>query len=268
MLPWTLASLLLLALLGAGLLWLWRARASKKQTLPVEWELNPRPVFNSDERRVFRHLRDALPQHVVLSKLPLVRFSQAADPRQVRYWYELLGNVSVAFAVCSANGRVLLAIDLEGESTTSKRTMQIKHAALAACRVRYLRCAADRLPSAPELQALVPAVPNSLNGGSALANMAHDDHANVKNAYLSGAMPLDPAHHPMRENLGDSAGSQRRPLGALWQDAGFMQESFYATDGAAGPSDGRSTTEHDDLLQLPDDVGGIVIDTPISPLRH
>ena len=57
-------------------------------------------------------LREALPHHIVLSKLPLVRFCQPNDPQQVRFWYELLGSLNVTFAVCSANGRVLAAIDL------------------------------------------------------------------------------------------------------------------------------------------------------------
>jgi Protein of unknown function (DUF2726) len=280
MLPWIFAALFVICLLGVGGLWLWQQRRLKKQALPQDWELNPRPVFNSDERRVYRHLRDAWPQHVVLSKLPLVRFSQSADPRRVRYWYDLLGHISVAFAVCSPNGRVLLAIDLEGEGTGSRRSMQIKHAALAACKVRYLRCAADRLPSVPELQALVPAMPTALVSASALAAISRDAHANQRNAYASGAMgldplvpahlapaPLAPAVHQARESLSNTVASRRRQLGALWQDSGFMQESFYVTDSQAGPSSGFDRLASG-RAALPDDVGGVVIDTPVSPLRH
>ena len=74
----------------------------------------------------------------------------------VRYWYELLGPIHVTFAVCSANGRVLAAIDLDTERGNSRRTQQIKQSVLAACRVRYLRCPVDNLPSVAELQLLVP----------------------------------------------------------------------------------------------------------------
>jgi len=110
-LPWILASLSLVLLLTAGGLWLARNRPPKSRPLPTEWTLTARPVFSSDERRVYRHLREALPHHIVLSKLPLVRFSQPTDPNEVRFWYELLGSINVTFAVCSANGRVLAAID-------------------------------------------------------------------------------------------------------------------------------------------------------------
>jgi hypothetical protein len=92
----------------------------------------------------------------VLSKLPLVRFCQPTDPSGVRYWYELLGSIHVTFAICSANGRVLAAIDLDNDRSGSPPALQIKQAVLGACRVRYLRCPADHLPSIPELQLLVP----------------------------------------------------------------------------------------------------------------
>ena len=59
--------------------------------------------------------------------------------------------IHVTFAVCSANGRVLAAIDLDTERGNSRRTMQIKQSVLGACRVRYLRCPVDNLPSVAEL---------------------------------------------------------------------------------------------------------------------
>ena len=84
--------------------------------LPTEWALTGRPVFTADERRIYRLLREALPHHIILSKLPLVRFCQPTDATAVRYWFDLLGANHVTFAVCSANGRVLAAIErLAGE---------------------------------------------------------------------------------------------------------------------------------------------------------
>jgi hypothetical protein len=137
--------------------WWWRARREKRALpLPREWSLAARPVFTADERRVYRSLRDALPHHVVLAKLPLVRFCQPVNPDEIAYWYELLGSIHVTFAVCSPNGRVLAAIDLDTERGSSRRVTQIKQAVLGACRVRYLRCPIDHLPSIAELQLLVP----------------------------------------------------------------------------------------------------------------
>ena len=142
--------------LAISLIWALRRPAYANKGLPAEWSLTARPVFTTDERRVFRLLREALPHHVVLSKLPLVRFCQPTEAKEVRYWFDLLGASHVTFAVCSPNGRVLAAIDLEGERGVTPRSLQIKQAVLSACRVRYLRCAMDQLPSLAELQLLVP----------------------------------------------------------------------------------------------------------------
>ena len=141
-------------------------------------------MFTTDERRVYRLLREALPHHVVLSKLPLVRFCQPTEPSDVRYWYDLLGAIHVTFAVCSPNGRVLAAIDLDTDRGSSRRTLQIKQSVLGACRVRYLRCPVDHLPSAAELQLLVPqAAPRAAR---AAADAAAPAHRSRRSARLAG----------------------------------------------------------------------------------
>ena len=208
-LPWILASLSLALLVGAALLWIVRERQPRTKPLPTEWTLGPRPVFSSEERRVYRQLREALPHHVVLSKLPLVRFCQPTDPNEVRYWYELLGSNHVSFAICSANGRVLAAIDLEAERGNSRRSLQIKRAVMAACKVRYLRCLPEELPSVPELQLLVPQIGPAARGPQA-------------------APPVRPGRAyppPSTDKL--------RPRATLWAESGFMQDSFFGPDGRA-----------------------------------
>ena len=152
-LPWIAAVLALSLLAVVAIVGIWILRRPKRlPPLPTEWSLSARPVFSTDERRVYKLLREALPHHIVLSKLPLVRFSQPSDPSQVRFWYDLLGAINVTFAVCSANGRVLAAIDLDTDRGNSRRILQIKQSVLGACRIRYLRCPVDNLPTAAELQ--------------------------------------------------------------------------------------------------------------------
>jgi hypothetical protein len=218
-LPWIVA-LVAVAVLAPAVVWFaLRPRVPKAAPLPSEWNLSARPVFSTDERRVYRQLREALPHHIVLSKLPLVRFCQPTDPQEVRFWYELLGAIHVTFAVCSANGRVLAAIDLDTDRGNSRRVMQIKQAVLAACRVRYLRCPVDHLPSIPELQLLVPQ--------SAAASR--------------GPQPAAPPAHPRREVASVSASSsRRRDRATLWQDSNFFQDSFFAPDNRAESTSGTS----------------------------
>ncbi len=212
-LSWILAVIAIGAL--AALL-AWRLRAPRAATgpapLPVDWDLLPRPVFTADERRMYRQLREALPHHVILAKLPLVRFCQPADPDKVRYWYELLGAIQVSFAICSLNGRVLAAIDLHYDrGGPPARATRIKQSALGACRVRYLRCPADHLPSVAELQLLVPQ--------NASAN---------RGPQPAGAPQPGQAAAPGAANDSRaSSGSRRRERTALWQDSLPFTDSFF-----------------------------------------
>jgi hypothetical protein len=212
-LPWIVALAALVALIAMALGNRAPRRKPAAKPLPSEWNLAARPVFSTDERRVYRQLREALPHHIILSKLPLVRFCQPNDPQETRYWYELLGSNHVTFAVCSTNGRVLAAIDLDSERGNSRRVLQIKQSVLAACRIRYLRCPADHLPSIPELQLLVP------HSGAA-----------------RGPQPAPaPAIHPTRDTLAATAARRRSQRNALWQDSSFFQDSFFAPDSRDDP---------------------------------
>jgi hypothetical protein len=258
-LPWIVA-LIALMLLGAVLIaWaLGSRRSPKAAALPTEWALTARPVFSTDERRVYRLLREALPHHIVLSKLPLVRFCQPSDPAQVRFWYELLGANHVTFAICSANGRVLAAIDLDTDRNNSRRILQIKQSVLGACRVRYLRCPVDNLPSVAELQLLVPG--STAQRGPQPAPSPPRD--------------LDAA----RDNLSSTVATRRAERSALWQDSTLFQDSFFAPDNRldafgssefsslqamASPrsaSNGTSGTPYRASQTADDDLGGVVVD--------
>jgi len=212
-LPWIAAVLALSLLAVVAIVGVWILRRPKRlPPLPTEWSLSARPVFSTDERRVYKLLREALPHHIVLSKLPLVRFSQPSDPSQVRFWYDLLGAINVTFAVCSANGRVLAAIDLDTDRGNSRRILQIKQSVLGACRIRYLRCPVDNLPTAAELQLLVP---------SSTAATARGPQP--------GIVPprdIDEA----RDSLASTVATRRAQRSALWQDSSVFQDSFFAPD--------------------------------------
>ena len=235
----------------------WLRRPPKPVPLPSEWALSARPVFSTDERRVYRLLREALPHHIVLSKLPLVRFSQPTDPEQVRYWYELLGAIHVTFALCSATGRVLAAIDLDTDRGNSRRVLQIKQAVLGACRVRYLRCPVENLPSVAELQLLVPQAGANARGPQAATAPTH-------------------SLHQARDTLASTVANRRAERTALWQDSSLFQDSFFAPDtrsegsgqsefGTLGPGSGPRSRPSP--LDEGDDIGGVVVDNPRYSMR-
>ncbi len=248
-LPWFIATAALAVLATLAGLWLLQAlrRPAGPPPLPVEWDLLPRPVFTADERRVYRQLRDALPHHTVLAKLPLVRLCQPADPQSVRYWFDLLGANHVTFAVCSANGRVLAAIDLSYDrGGPPGRSTRIKQAVLAACRVRYLRCPADHLPSIPELQLLVPLGSNASRGPQP----------------ANGTSPMPGAASSAAST------SRRRERSTLWQDSMSFHDSFFSSGSRreleSGQGDLRDVRGMAESDLVP---AGMVSDDP-APARH
>jgi hypothetical protein len=180
----------------------------------------------------------------------------------VRYWYDLLGAIHVTFAICSANGRVLAAIDLDSERGNSRRVLQIKQSVLGACRIRHLRCPAEHLPSIPELQLLVP----------------HSGSVRGPQPAPSRGMPQRAA----RDSLTNAAASRRAERTALWQDSSFFQDSFFAPDARDDPfaasefqslpggSFGTAVEPREPTRSRPggdDDVAGSVADTPRSGPR-
>lgn len=215
-LPWTVALTAALTLLGATVsLWAWQwGRRRKSVVLPTEWALTSRPVFSADERKLHRLLRQTLPSHLVLSKLPLVRFCQPTEPREVRYWFDLLRANHVTFAICSTNGRVLAAIDLETDRGASGRVIKIKQSVLDACGVPYLRCASDQLPSAAQLQLLV------LKSGP--------DLRAAPPATPTTTVPRET--HRGRLQASDAALPHSLAHAALWHESTSHWDSFFAPD--------------------------------------
>ncbi|PZP35768.1 MAG: hypothetical protein DI603_03105 [Roseateles depolymerans] len=259
--------------LAIGLVWALRRPASPSKGLPAEWALTARPVFTSDERRVFRLLREALPHHVVLSKLPLVRFCQPTEAKEVRYWFELLGSSHVTFAVCSPNGRVLAAIDLEGERGVTARSLEIKQAVLSACRVRYLRCSMDHLPSVAELQLLVPQGSHSRGPQPAPAvappsrrrvAASHEDDFNSDWGQFTQPLPLwrdsglftpEAAPEPHRPLFDDTPEQRRRHAPPARQHR-MAEPQRYAP---ARPLPVLDESVDDAAM---DDIVGVVVDAP------
>lgn len=275
--PWIVALAVGSGLLGLAAAWvLRRPKNEHNKPLPTEWALTARPVFSADERRVYRLLKEALPHHVILAKLPMVRFCQPTEAKEVRYWFELLGAIHVTFAICSPNGRVLAAVDLDSERGISGRSLQIKQSVLGACRVRYLRCSIDNLPSAAELQLLVP-FSNSNSRGPQPAPAP--SNGNMRSG-IKGATPRR-SSLSSQSNSGGAATDGRK---GLWQDSAVFHDSFFAPDSrfdtAAGtelPRMARNASAEAHGMapfgeplgaesrypdEAPNDIVGLVVDSP------
>ena len=236
---WILALAAIAGIVGLAVLVLRRsggASSTKSVDLPTEWPLTQRPIFSPEERALYRQLRTALPHHTILAKLPLVRFCQPEDREELRYWFNLLGPIHVSFVVCAENGRVLAAVDIERPNRPpAKRVSAIKLAVLEACRIRYVRCRSDQLPTASELQLLVPAqsdqpVQRAPAPVSARTNPPQEHPAAAR-----------PAAHPNTNDLSNLPASAAAAPTGQWYESGFSQDSFFAPETQRDPFDDTPT---------------------------
>ncbi|MES2090310.1 MAG: DUF2726 domain-containing protein [Pseudomonadota bacterium] len=210
--------------LASGLVlgWAMRGRRSgDSRDWPRRWRLNARPVFTADERALFKELRSALPNHVVLAKLNLLRFCQAADEFEARSWYDRLHTLHVSFAICTPNGTVVSVIDVEpAHKAKSQRSQKMKEAVLEACRVRYVRCRAGQqwpqqaLMAAWALGQMAP-VPTTVPGALAPASNTNTNADSV---------------HDAGDQLARKLRERRAERAARWAESSFAQDSFFATD--------------------------------------
>lgn len=206
--------ILLSALAGGiflGRAWQQYATRAARRRWPTRWNLNARPLFSVHERALYRELRAALPNHVILAKVSLLRFCQSADANDAKAWYERLQALHVSMTVCTPNGAVVSAIDIEtNPSKAARKSQRLKEAVLEAARVRYVRC-----------------LPGQWPGSHLLAGWALGP---------TGAGIVEPQHvspdrlHDAGDQLARKLKQRRAERAARWAESSFAQDSFFAMD--------------------------------------
>ena len=206
---WIVVAAAISGLLGLAFALVWRSGADARDAkdLPEDWPLTQRPLFSLAERELYHRLQAALPQRVILAKMPLVRFCQPLNSKELSYWFNLLGPLHVSFVVCNDQGRVLAAVDIERDRRpASRRAATITQAVLSNCRVRYLKCSEDQLATTGELQLLVPSTIDAPRSGP--ASSVRDGKATLA--------------HAVRARRGEEH--------VRWYESGYNQDSFFAPD--------------------------------------
>lgn len=149
--------ILAVALIGfSWVYWIYRRGVAKKQfnvtQLPTHWELRLRPVFSEGDRSVWLWLQDVFPEHVVLIKVPVIRFlSGTADDlkRMIR-----LKDIYCSFTVCSSKGKVIGCIDVPGAKGLSASRYDFKKKLFDDCALPYALLGASKLPTRESLRAV------------------------------------------------------------------------------------------------------------------
>ena len=145
------------AALGVGFYMGWLKRqANAKMRLPARWPLTSRVLMTNEEYAVFTWLLAAFHDHMVMVKLPVLRFTVPVTKDEngggIR-WQELLGGVYCTFTVSTSNGNVVGCVDVPGKRGLNKSNRQFKESLLSDCRIAYTVVRSARLPEVSAMRA-------------------------------------------------------------------------------------------------------------------
>lgn len=145
------------AALGVGgYVWYLQRQASAKMRLPSKWPLTSRVLMTNEEYEVFKWLTGVFHDHLVMVKLPVLRFTVPVSKDEnggSARWQELLGGVYCTFTVCTSNGNVVGCVDVPGKRGMNKNNRQLKESLLSDCRVAYTVVRSVKLPQAGAMRA-------------------------------------------------------------------------------------------------------------------
>jgi len=130
-----------------------RRKSKRVRTLPRQWPLNPRRIAGTAEREVWHWLRAVFPDHRVLVKLPVTRYTVPHDPEKAREWFGVLSGVYCTFSICTDDARVIGCVDVIGKHGISRSNRQLKQTLLAQCGIGYWVIMQGSLPNPDALRA-------------------------------------------------------------------------------------------------------------------
>lgn len=143
--------------LGVGFDRAWLKRQTDtKMRVPGKWPLTSRVLLTNEEHEVFKWLLTTFHDHMVMVKLPVLRFTVPVGKDENgggARWQELLGGVHCTFTVCTSNGNVVGCVDVPGKRGHNKSNRQMKEALLSDCRIGYTVVRSAALPQVSAMRA-------------------------------------------------------------------------------------------------------------------
>lgn len=221
-------------LMGAGLgalihAWWLRRIARARRRIPKHWPLRQRLVAGSEERKVWRWLAEAFPDHSVMVKMPVTRFTLPITKELGLHWFELLSGLYCTFTVTTADGQVIGCVDVAGQLRLPRKNRILKETLLNQCGIAYIVLESIHLPSVQDIR-------TEFLGD--MASMPHDRaHERSQAAIISASTSLreslkrqrttrDSGHAPLTPNGDDNHDSLNHndssTFPILWQQNSFI----------------------------------------------
>ncbi|MBC7609653.1 MAG: DUF2726 domain-containing protein [Polaromonas sp.] len=156
---WLVIGLGLLAgvLLGVGMLaWWLHKKSTEELPLPDKWPLLARGIITTEEYEVLNWLRLTFNDHLVMVKLPVLRFTipvNRAKNGGGHQWQKLLNGVYCTFTVCTPSGSVVGCVDVPPKRGLPKGNRELKESLLSDCGIAYTVVRPSSLPKSNAMRA-------------------------------------------------------------------------------------------------------------------
>ena len=144
------------AVIGATSCAWWFQEQDKNAPLPSKWPLTARRLMTTEEHEVLKWLSKTFPTHLVMVKLPVVRFTvplsneKTAESKRLQ---ALLEGVYCTLTVCTVGGSVLGCVDVPGKRGLPRGNRDLKEALLSDCAIAYTVVRGFDLPRASAMRA-------------------------------------------------------------------------------------------------------------------
>lgn len=116
--------------IAASRWWLRRVNA-RQRSMQKPWPIAYRRTLNSREQTVWNWLRESFPDHHVVIKLPVIRFTASLNTKSDHPWFKELRNVYCTFSVCTHDGHIVGCVDVPAFEGMSTRNQTFKRSLLS-----------------------------------------------------------------------------------------------------------------------------------------
>lgn len=135
--------------------WFSNRQKASRLRMPSSWPLVARGLVTASENEVWTWLRSTFPAHLVLVKVPVLRFTVPMDAERTHsaQWLDRLGGVYTTFTVCTEDGTVVGCVDVPGIRGLGRTKRQLKESLLSACNIAYTVVRSTNLPAREAMRA-------------------------------------------------------------------------------------------------------------------
>lgn len=142
---------------GAGLYAMWLLKKEDTDPpIPAKWPLAARGIMSGEEHEVMKWLRSTFPEHMIMVKMPVVRYTipvgkdKKAESKRLQ---DLIDGVYCSFAVCTISGTVVGCIDVPGKRGLPRGNRDLKESLLSDCGIAYTVVRGFDLPRSSAMRA-------------------------------------------------------------------------------------------------------------------